>query len=99
MKLVVEILTGNLFYVQVEDDATIDGLKKEIEAQENLARERMILIVDSKDENQLITKEDDGASLADFGVQDGSHIYLFFNPLNIESPYYHLFTLPETLLG
>lgn len=99
MKLVVEILTGNLFYIQVDDNATVDDLKKEIEVQENLTRDRMILIVDSKDENKLIIKEDDGASLADFGVQDGSHIYLFFNSLNIDSPYYHLFILPEVLLG
>ena len=103
MKVVVEILTGNLFYIQVGNDATVGDLKKEIEAQENLPgdhrmRDRMILIVDHKNQNHLITEED-GASLVDCGVQDGYHIYLFFNLLEGESPYHQVFTLPESLLG
>ncbi|KAE8654951.1 hypothetical protein F3Y22_tig00117034pilonHSYRG00300 [Hibiscus syriacus] len=99
MKVVVEILTGNLLYIQVDDDAKVNDLKQEIEARENLASDRMILVVDHKDRNRIITKEEDGASLVDFGVEDGSHIYLFFSPLNTESSYHHLFTLPESLLG
>ncbi|XWS30803.1 hypothetical protein CRYUN_Cryun23aG0021400 [Craigia yunnanensis] len=98
MKVVVEILTGNVFYIQVGNDATVGDLKKEIEAQENLTGDRMILIVDHKNQNHLITEED-GASLVDCGVEDGSHIYLFFNLLEAESPYHHVFTLPESLLG
>ncbi|XP_022769598.1 uncharacterized protein LOC111313187 [Durio zibethinus] len=97
MKVVVEILTGNLFYIQVGNDATVGDLKKEIEAQENLPRDRMIMIVDHENQNHLITEED-GASLVGCGVQDGSHIYLFFNLLEAESPYHHVFTLPESLL-
>ncbi|KAG6424916.1 hypothetical protein SASPL_115339 [Salvia splendens] len=51
MKLVAEILTGNLFYVEVGENAT----------------ERYSL---DKDE----------ASLKDCGVEDSSHIYIFFRP-------------------
>ncbi|XWS75558.1 hypothetical protein CRYUN_Cryun01aG0100600 [Craigia yunnanensis] len=98
MKVMVEILTGNLFYIQVGNDATVGDLKKEIEARENLPGDRMIMIVDHKDQNHLITEED-GASLVDCGVQDGYHIYLFFNLLEGESPYHQVFTLPESLLG
>ncbi|GMI81303.1 hypothetical protein like AT2G32360 [Hibiscus trionum] len=99
MKVVVEILTGNLFFVQVNDDATVNDLKKEIEARENLVSDRMILIADHENRNKLITKEDDGASLVDCGVEDGSHIYLFFSPLSTESSYQHVFSSPEYLVG
>ncbi|XVF20638.1 hypothetical protein REPUB_Repub12eG0018400 [Reevesia pubescens] len=98
MKLVVEILTGTLFDIQVGNDATVGDLKKEIETRENLPSDRMILIVDHKNGNHLITEED-GASLVECGVQDGSHIYLFFNLLEAESAYHHVFTLPEAFLG
>lgn len=94
MKVVVEILTGNLFYIQVGNDATVGDLKKEIEAQENLPRQRMILVVDKNQSHPRINDED-AASLVDCGVQDGSHIYLFFSHLEDESPYHHVFTLPE----
>ncbi|KAK8569115.1 hypothetical protein V6N13_106988 [Hibiscus sabdariffa] len=99
MKVVVEIMTGSLFYVQVGDDATVNDLKKEIEAREDLASDRMILIADHKNRNKLITKEEDGTSLVHCGVEDGSHIYLFFSPLSTESSYQHVFTSSESLLG
>ncbi|XVF71457.1 hypothetical protein PTKIN_Ptkin12aG0039100 [Pterospermum kingtungense] len=100
MNVVVEILTGTLFYVQVNDDATVGDLKKEIESRENLPGDRMIMTVDDhhKNQNQVISEED-GTSLVDCGVQDGSHIYLFFSVPEGESPYHHVFTSPESLLG
>ncbi|XVE72191.1 hypothetical protein DITRI_Ditri11bG0019200 [Diplodiscus trichospermus] len=99
MEVVLQILTGNLFSVEVDNGSTIGDLKKEIEARENLPAGRMIMIVDDhKNQNHLITKED-GVSLVDCGVHDGSHIYLFFNLPEGESPYHHVFTLPDSLWG
>ncbi|XP_043689427.1 uncharacterized protein LOC122640332 [Telopea speciosissima] len=44
MKLMIEALTGTLFYIQVEDNATVGDLKKEIETQEKLPKDRLILL-------------------------------------------------------
>ena len=79
MRVVVEILTGALFYVQVSDNATVADLKREIGDKENLPHNRLILVLGSNlsrlmNENEL--------ALVDYGVRDGSHVYLFFNPLN-----------------
>ncbi|PWA42282.1 Ubiquitin [Artemisia annua] len=75
MRLVVEILTGKLFYVQVGDTATVLDLKKKIGAQEKLPDDRLILLL----LNTLMNENE--ASLVEYGVQDGSHIYLFFDNL------------------
>ncbi|KAJ1404342.1 Ubiquitin-like domain superfamily [Sesbania bispinosa] len=93
MKVVVENLTGTLFYIQVGNDATVEDLKKEIEAQQKLPCDRLILILDT-DSSPLMTKEEEKASLIDCGVQDGSHIYLFFNPLDDDSKDHFVFTSP-----
>ncbi|KAI4334113.1 hypothetical protein L6164_018844 [Bauhinia variegata] len=87
MKVVVENLTGALFYVQLDNDATVADLKREIETQQKLPRDRLILILDADaDRSTLINKEhEERSSLVDCGVQDGSHIYIFFNPLDDES--------------
>ena len=79
MRVVVEILTGTLFYVQVSDNTTVADLKREIGDQENLPHDRLILVLSSNlsrlmNENEL--------ALIDYGVRDGSHVYLFFDPLN-----------------
>ncbi|PON93262.1 Ubiquitin domain containing protein [Trema orientale] len=97
MKVVVENLTGTLFYIQVGNDATVDDLKREIEAQEKLPSDRLILILDSND-NRPINNDGGGASLVDHGVHDGSHIYLFFNPLDDgpSSSHSFVFTLPDS---
>ncbi|XP_057785836.1 uncharacterized protein LOC131025618 [Salvia miltiorrhiza] len=75
MKLVAEILTGSLFYVEVGADATVGDLKKEIGKQENLPGDRLILLLDAEERYSL---DKDEASLKDYGVEDSSHIYIFF---------------------
>jgi hypothetical protein len=99
MRVVVENLTGTLFYIQVGNDATLADLKMEIEAQQKLPCDRQILILD-KDRLSILTTDDgDGVSLMDCGVQDGSHIYLFFNPLDDGSSHHFVFTPPDSLSG
>lgn len=98
MKVVVENLTGTLFYIQVSNDATIEDLKKEIEAQQKLPCDRLILVLDN-DHCPLMNKEEEKASLIHCGIQDGSHIYLFFNPLDDDCNYHFMFTLPDFHLG
>lgn len=77
MKLVAEILTGSLFYVEVGEDATVGDLKKAIGKQENLPGDRLILLLDAEERYSL---DKDEASLKDYGVGDSSHIYIFFRP-------------------
>uniref|UniRef100_A0A9I9DIA1 Ubiquitin-like domain-containing protein n=1 Tax=Cucumis melo TaxID=3656 RepID=A0A9I9DIA1_CUCME len=84
MKLVVQNLTGSLFFVEVEDDATVCDLRTQITAhQHDLPSHRLIFIPDH-DTERLISQTDDGISLVDFGLRDGSHIYIFFYPLDDE---------------
>lgn len=84
MKVVVENLTGTLFYIQLGNDATVAELKREIEAQEKLPCDRLILILDTNLGCDPIHDDGGGVSLVDYGVQDGSHIYIFFNPLDLD---------------
>lgn len=98
MKVVVENLTGTLFYVQVGNDATVQDLKREIEAQQKLPCDRLILVLDA-DQSPLMSKEEERATLVDCGVQDGSHIYLYFNPIDDEPNDQVMFTWPDSLLG
>ncbi|KAK4387536.1 hypothetical protein Sango_2360200 [Sesamum angolense] len=83
MKLVAEILTGSLFFVEVEDNATVGDLKKKIGEQEHLPTRRLILILNA-DERLLLNGND--VCLKDYGVQDSSHIYIFFKPLDHDTP-------------
>lgn len=85
MKLVAEILTGTLFYVEVDEDASVGDLKKEIAKQQKLPLDRLIIILDADQQQQqkqncLLDKVEVG--LKEYGVQDGSHIYVFFEPLS-----------------
>ncbi|KAJ8636835.1 hypothetical protein MRB53_011102 [Persea americana] len=73
MELVLEILTGKLFHVQIEQNATVKELKKKIAMQEALPEHRLILVLRSGP----LMKEDQ-FSLADYGVKEGSQIYVFF---------------------
>lgn len=84
MKVVVEILTGILFSADVADDGTVADLKQEIGAQQKLPRDRLILLLRNCDRSDPIKDDEDGARLADVGIQDGSHIYLFFKPVDPE---------------
>ncbi|KAL2471760.1 Ubiquitin-like superfamily protein [Abeliophyllum distichum] len=79
MKVVAEIMTGKLFYIQVEDNATVADLKREIGIQEDLPGDRLILMLDNNP-RRLMDKND--VSLTEYGVRDGSRIYLFFDPLD-----------------
>ncbi|KAK7257525.1 hypothetical protein RIF29_31559 [Crotalaria pallida] len=97
MKVVVENLTGTLFYVQVGNDATVEDLKREIEAQQKLPCDRFILVLDA-DHSPLMRKDEENATLVDCGVQDGSYIYIFFNPLDNESDNQVVFTWPDNFL-
>lgn len=76
MRVVIEILTGTLFYIEVKDDATVADLKKEIGFQEQLPFDRLILLVDGGNERLLMSANE--CSLHEYGVEDGSHVYLFF---------------------
>ncbi|KAJ0054416.1 hypothetical protein Pint_02063 [Pistacia integerrima] len=96
MKVVVEILTGTLFYIQVANDATVADLKKEIESQQKLPCDRLILLLDN-DKSHLMSQDQDEVSLVDCGVKDGSHIYLFFNPIDDGSSQHLVYTLPDSL--
>ncbi|KAL7000169.1 hypothetical protein U1Q18_001319 [Sarracenia purpurea var. burkii] len=89
MRVVVEILTGTLFYIQVKENATVADLKKEIGAQENLPSDRLILILGGVNLSCLMIENE--LSLVDYGVQDGSHVYLFFDPLNDGSSNHFVF--------
>ncbi|KAK4429165.1 hypothetical protein Salat_1216700 [Sesamum alatum] len=83
MKLAVEIFTGPLFYVEVDDASTVGNLKKEIGTQENLPSHRLVLIL-NVDERSLLDNED--VSLKECGVEDGSHLYVLFEPLGNNVP-------------
>ncbi|KAJ4822286.1 hypothetical protein Tsubulata_006391 [Turnera subulata] len=98
MRVGVDILTGTFFYVEVENDAKVVDLKREIEAQQKLPQDRLILFLINNGQHHCLNEEEDDASLVDCGVQDGSHIYLFFNPLEDGSSTTHVvFTWPESL--
>lgn len=81
-KLVAEILTGSLFYIEVDEGATVGELKKAIGNQEDLPTHRLILLLDA---DQRILLRDDEVPLKEYRVRDGSHIYIFFKPLDDNS--------------
>nr|DAD23285.1 TPA_asm: hypothetical protein HUJ06_024748 [Nelumbo nucifera] len=98
MRLVVEVLTGTLFYVQVDDNATVGDLKREIGAQEKLPEDRLILVLHNHNHHgSSSVMVDDKLSLLEYGVRDGSHIHLCFYPLDDAAHYHLLFTLPDSL--
>ncbi|KAF8016690.1 hypothetical protein BT93_H2037 [Corymbia citriodora subsp. variegata] len=82
MKVVVEILTGVLFSADVPGDGTVADLKREIGAQQKLPPDRLILLPGDTDRCHPIKDEEDGARLVDVGIKDGSHVYLFFKPVD-----------------
>ncbi|KAF4394426.1 hypothetical protein CsatB_020744 [Cannabis sativa] len=93
MKLVVEILTGTLFYIEVGSDDTVSDLKRQIAAQENLPYDRLILTLLSNDGNhnrpindEYVEAAGSRVTLADHGIHDGSHIYLVVAPPD-ENPF------------
>ncbi|OVA11142.1 Ubiquitin supergroup [Macleaya cordata] len=103
MRLVVEIMTGALFYVDVDDNATVADLKREIGSQEKLPVDRIIIILvhHNENNNQSVRLIDDRGLLVDCGIRDGSHIHLCFTPVDHDggSPNHNsfYFTLPDSL--
>ncbi|KAK6773077.1 hypothetical protein RDI58_028315 [Solanum bulbocastanum] len=81
MNLVIQILTGTLFHVQVAKDTSVADLKKEISNQEKLPMNRLILMLDTGHGDSIMLNDDE-ISLVDYGVKDGSHFYLFFKLLD-----------------
>ncbi|KAJ9177477.1 hypothetical protein P3X46_012693 [Hevea brasiliensis] len=98
MRVVVEILTGSLFYIQLGNDATVADPEREICDQQKLPQDRLILFVDNY-QSRLIDEDRDGTSRIDCGIHDGSHICLFFNPLEDGSSHHFVFTSPDLFLG
>ncbi|CAN4093827.1 unnamed protein product [Withania somnifera] len=82
MQVVVEIMTGTVFHVQVGNDATVQDLKIAIHNQENVPGDRLILLLDTGGDHLMMN--DDQKSLSEYGVQDGSHLYALFKPLEAE---------------
>lgn len=78
MRLQVESLTARFFYVDVDDDAKTADVMRVIGEQENLPIDRLILVLYHNEDNQVILTTEDETPLADYGVQDGSLLYLFF---------------------
>lgn len=79
MKVTAEIFTGKFFYVEVGEDARVGDLKNEIGNQENLPKDRLILMLDA-DGQQLLDKDE--VPLRDCGVQDSSRVYILFRPID-----------------
>lgn len=63
MRLMVEILTGILFYIQLDNNATVADLKREIEAQQELPQDRLIMFLDNNQSHLIIYQDGDGTSL------------------------------------
>lgn len=78
MRVSVEILASRFFYIAMEDDATVADLKWKIVEQEKLPFDRLILLLCHS--NGIITiMTGDEVYLQNYGVGDGSLVYLFFN--------------------
>ncbi|KAJ8620701.1 hypothetical protein MRB53_029230 [Persea americana] len=82
MKVVIEILTGRFLHVDIDESAILGDLKKEIAVQEAIPEHRVILV----HSNGCHLMMDDQKSLSDYGVQEGSHIYLFFTTVQPTTP-------------
>ncbi|KAK4352003.1 hypothetical protein RND71_027521 [Anisodus tanguticus] len=78
MQLVVEVVTGTVFHITVEDDSTVPHLKIRIQVQENLTGDHIILLL-IRDADHLLL-DDELKRLSDYGVQDGSRLHADFEP-------------------
>lgn len=79
MQVVVEIMMGTIFHIQVGDNATVLDLKIAIHNQENVPADRLILLLDIGDDHLMMN--DDQKTLSEYGVQDGSRLQVIFKPL------------------
>jgi len=76
MRVAVEIITGRLFYIDIEEEATVESLKKEIASKESLEESRLVLV---HRDGEVIAN--DQCTLKDCQVFNGTVIYLFFKPI------------------
>ncbi|CAK9153374.1 unnamed protein product [Ilex paraguariensis] len=95
MRVTVEILTGKLFYIHIGDEATAADLKREIGTQENLPQDRLILIF-GDDPSHLMNENE--LTLVYYGIEDGSHVHLFFDPLDEGSSHHFLSSSQDPIL-
>uniref|UniRef100_A0A7N0TU88 Ubiquitin-like domain-containing protein n=1 Tax=Kalanchoe fedtschenkoi TaxID=63787 RepID=A0A7N0TU88_KALFE len=86
VRLTVEILTGSVFSVQVDPDGTVGDLKREIASKhESFSRERLIILKVEEGESSSILVNEETVPLHEYGVEDGSHLFLFFHPIRAAS--------------
>ena len=79
MKLVVQNLTGSLFFVEVEDNAPICDLRSQITAHLCKLTSHRLIFIHDHDPERSISQGDDGISLVDFGLRL-PHLHLFLFP-------------------
>ncbi len=77
MRLGIEILTGRFFYIEVGDEETVSGLKREIAKKEEFEESRLLLTHN----NGCLMKEDQ-RSLVEYGCYEGCILYLNFLPID-----------------
>ncbi|KAK6919383.1 Ubiquitin-like domain [Dillenia turbinata] len=80
MKVAVENLTGTQFYIQVDEQAKVCDIKKEVVEKENLPIDRIVLFHYMDGRNEMMAEDE--RPLADYGVEDGSHIYLVIKAID-----------------
>ena len=75
MRVVVEVIAGKLFYIDIEEEATVESLKKEIESKESLQESLLVLVHRN---GEVIAN--DKCTLKDYQVTNGTILNLFFQP-------------------
>jgi len=73
MRVVVEVIAGKLFYIDIEEEATVESLKKEIASKESLQESRLVL---AHRNGEVIAN--DQCTLKDYQVFNGTIVNLFF---------------------
>ena len=75
MRLGIEIFSGRFFYIEVRDEETIEGLKKEITSKEMFEENRLLLI----QQNGCLMNNNQ-CKLTEYGCTEGCILYLYFMP-------------------
>ncbi|KAL9678058.1 hypothetical protein QQ045_015897 [Rhodiola kirilowii] len=98
-KLTVEMMTGSVIDVRVDDEATVADLKRQIVAsQKNLPYERLIVLKVGEEDGGSCLMNDERVNLSEYGVGDGCHVYLFLHPkedMLDDENFFLLFGLPD----
>lgn len=77
MRLGIEILTGGFFYIEIGDEETVGGLKREIARKEKYEENGLLFM-----HNNGCLMKDDQCSLAAYGCFEGCILYLIFLPID-----------------